>query len=236
MLTLNSNSLAVVRLQMQLRQLDFYSGLIDGFFDETVRQAVKAFQTAYNLQPDGIVGPKTQTVINTICANGYHLLFLHCAATPEGRNNTAADIVAFHTLPVAHGGRGWSRPGYSDIIELSGKLVNIHPYNDDDLIHSWEVTWGVHGSTLLNRNARHVCYIGGMTVDLRNVKDTRTDGQLMTMYDYIWDNLKLNPKLIIAGHNQVQKKGCPSFDVPNYLRSINVPEYNIGNWSDKLKI
>lgn len=236
MLKLNSNSLAVVRLQLQLRQLDLYKGFIDGFFDETVRQAVKIFQTAYNLHPDGIVGPKTQAVINTICANGYHILFLHCAATPEGRNNTAADIVAFHTLPIAKGGRGWSKPGYADIIELDGKLVNIHPYNDDNLIHSWEETWGVHGSTLLNRNARHICYIGGMTKDLKGVKDTRTSGQLATMEKYIKDAIKGNSKLIIVGHNQVQHKGCPSFDVPSYLTSIGVEDYNIGKWSDKLKI
>ena len=47
MLTLTSNSLAVVRLQMQLRQLDFYNGLIDGFYDETMRNAVIEFQKQF---------------------------------------------------------------------------------------------------------------------------------------------------------------------------------------------
>jgi N-acetylmuramoyl-L-alanine amidase len=272
MLTLNNNSLSVVRLQLQLRQLDFYSGLIDGFFDETVRQSVKSFQTAYNLTSDGIVGPKTQTVLNTLCANGYHILFLHCAASPEGRDFKADDIILTHMLPnktdkgiifmgksvtaqdiigkkipLTGGkeytitgrelsGRGWSRPGYADVIELDGDLVNIHKYNDDNLIHEWEQTFGVHGSTLLNRNARHVCYIGGMTADMRQPKDTRTNGQKITMYDYVCQNLKVNPKLIIAGHNQVQNKACPSFDVPEYLRSIGVGEYNIANWSSKLRV
>lgn len=236
MLTLNNNSLSVVRLQLQLRQLDFYSGLIDGFFDETVRQSVKAFQKAYQLNDDGIVGPKTQTVLNTLCANGYHILFLHCAASREGQDFKAEAIAKMHTTPVSAGGRGWSRPGYADVIELDGELVNIHKYNDDNMIHEWEQTFGVHGSTLLNRNARHVCYIGGMTADNRQPKDTRTDGQKITMYDYIWQNLKVNPKVIIAGHNQVQNKACPSFDVPEYLRSIGIVEYNIGNWSSKLRI
>ena len=72
MLTLNSNSLAVVRLQMQLRQLDFYAGLIDGFYDETMRNAVIEFQKNYQLVPDGIAGPKTLTVANTVCANGFY--------------------------------------------------------------------------------------------------------------------------------------------------------------------
>lgn len=235
-LTINSNSLAVVRLQLQLRQLDFYSGLIDGYYDETVRQSVKSFQAAYQLQNDGIVGPKTQTVLNTLCNNGWHILFLHCAATPEGRNTKASDIVAYHTMPLDEGGRGWSRPGYSDICELNGNIVNVWKYNEDDMIHEWEQTWGVHGSTLLNRNARHFCYIGGMTRDYRQPKDTRTDAQKLSIHDYIFDSLKTNPKLIIAGHNQVQNKACPSFDVPQYLISIGVNEYNIGQWSNKLRI
>ena len=236
MLTLNSNSLAVVRLQLQLRQLDFYGGLIDGFFDETVRQSVKAFQTKYQLTSDGIVGPKTQTVLNTLCANGYHILFLHCSASREGQDFKSESIAKMHTSPVSEGGRGWSRPGYSDIIELSGEVVNIYPYNDDDLIHEWEQTNGVLSTTLLNRNARHICYIGGMTADMRQPKDTRTDGQKISMYDYVWEQIKRNPKVIVAGHNQVQNKACPSFDVPEYLRSIGVNEMNIANWSNKLRI
>ena len=236
MLTLNSNSLAVVRLQMQLRQLDFYAGLIDGFYDETMRNAVIEFQKKYQLVPDGIAGPKTLTVANTVCANGFHTLFLHCSAGPEFRDAKAEQIVAMHTLPVSKGGRGWSKPGYADVIETSGKLVNIWKYNEDNLINEWEQTWGVLGTTLLNRNARHVCYIGGMTADMRMPKDTRTPGQLLTMYNYVHDIVKHNPKIIIAGHNQVQNKACPSFDVPKYLESIKIPAYNIANWSSKLKI
>lgn len=273
MLTLNNNSLAVVRLQLQLRQLGFYNGLIDGFFDETIRQAVKSFQTEYDLQIDGIVGPQSQTVLNTLCANGFHVLFLHCSAGPEGRDAKADVITLFHQLP-AHidndycyfkgrkvlksetvgqqiqlhdgnfytitgtelSGRGWSRPGYSDIIELDGTLVNIHRYNNDNQIHEWEQTWGVLGTTLLNRNARHICYIGGMSADMRQVKDTRTDAQAATMYDYIYDTVEAHPDIIIAGHNQVQNKGCPSFDVPQYLRGIGIKEHNIANWSNKLRI
>jgi N-acetylmuramoyl-L-alanine amidase len=141
-----------------------------------------------------------------------------------------------HTLPVSKGGRGWSKPGYADVIETSGKLVNIWKYNEDNLINEWEQTWGVLGTTLLNRNARHVCYIGGMTADMRMPKDTRTPGQLLTMYNYVHDIVKHNPKIIIAGHNQVQNKACPSFDVPKYLESIKIPAFNIANWSSKLKI
>ena len=228
MLTLNSTGLPVVRLQLQLRDLDLFRGNIDGYFDETVRQAVKAYQKSKGLQDDGIAGPMTNAALAKDTENGYHILFLHCAATPEGRNVTASQVVQFHTLPVDKGGRGWSRPGYSDIIELSGKLVNVWPWDSDNYIKEWEQTWGVHGSTLLNRNARHLCYIGGTAADNINIpKDTRTEAQLGTMETYIRFNLLRNPKLIIVGHNQVQQKGCPSFDVPEYLRSIGISEWNI---------
>jgi hypothetical protein len=272
MLTLNSNSLQVVRLQLQLRQTGHYDGLITGMFDDNTRIAVKAFQRAYNLTSDGIAGPRTQTVINTICANGFHILFLHCAASPEGRitdtadtlilghmlpnkangclfmgQNTTIDKVIGQRIPLTNGkfytitgrelsGRGWSRPGYSDVIELSGKLVNIFKYNEDDFINEWEQTWGVHGSTLLNRNARHVCYIGGMSADMKQVKDTRTKEQTETLTKYVLETIEKHPNIIVAGHNQVQNKACPSFDVPQWLGSIGVHEYNIGQWSNRLRI
>lgn len=269
MLTLNTTGLQVVRLQLQLRQLDYFKGHIDGYFDETVMQAVKAFQTANKLQSDGIVGPVTQNALNTATADGWHVLFLHCAATPEGRDDKADTLVLGHYLPAKlqngnvifngkemsaasvvgqkinlpsgtvytitgreiYGGRGWSKPGYSDIIELSGRLVNVWSWDSDNQIKEWEQTWGVHGSTLLNRNARHLCYIGGTEADNINIqKDTRTPGQLAAMEISIKFCLLRNPKLIIAGHNQVQQKGCPSFDVPVYLRSIGIPEWNIAQW------
>lgn len=226
---LGSKGLNVARIQMMLRAFGGYDGLITGVLDDRSVAAVKAYQRHRNLVADGIVGPQTMATLTTEKTN-WLLLFLHCAATPEGRPNTAADIVAVHTLPVEKGGRGWSRPGYSDIIELDGKLVNIRDWNQDNALNEWETTFGVHGSILMNVNARHVCYIGGMTKDMKAVKDTRTAEQLDTMRVYIEFALKRNPNLIIAGHNQVQQKGCPSFNVPNYLRSIGVAEYNIANW------
>jgi N-acetylmuramoyl-L-alanine amidase len=236
MMKLNSAGLDVARLQLQLRSLKLYSGFIDCFFDETIKQAVISFQSKYNLDSDGIVGPKTQTVLNTLTNNDYQVLFLHCAASPEGREHTGADIVAMHTLPVAKGGRGWSRPGYSDVIRLNGKIDNIWKHDSDSDIKEWEVTFGVLGSILLNRNARHVCYIGGMDKEMKKPKDTRTTAQKLSMYDYIHEQIRLNPNIVIAGHNQVQLKACPSFDVTNYLISIGVSAYNILHTSEKYRI
>lgn len=230
MITFAQKNLSVVRLQLQLRALNYFSGWIDGVFSKALEDAVKLFQLNTRLTVDGIVGSQTGSELYTRTKEDLFILFLHCAATPEGRNDSAEKIKTFHTLPVEKGGRGWDRCGYSDIIELSGKLVNMQDWNQDNFIKEWEQTWGVHGSTLLNANARHLCYIGGMNKEYTEVKDTRNFAQLATMETYIKFTILRYPNIIIAGHNQVQAKGCPSFDVPEYLRSIGIAERNIANW------
>lgn len=230
MIKKNDKKLAVCRLQMQLRRLKIYSGLIDGQFGSGTDSAVREYQQKRGLSVDGIVGPYTDSKLKSETDSGLFVLFLHCAATPEGRDVKGSAVASWHTNPKPNG-RGWSRPGYSDVIELDGTLVNLREWNQDDKISEWEYTFGVKFETLLNRNARHVCYIGGTEPD--NVyapKDTRTDAQKRVMELYIKWNLVRNPDLIIAGHNQVQPKACPSFLVPQYLRSIGIPEWNIANW------
>lgn len=56
-------------------QLQFFlsrsgSGVkIDGIFHIGTRNAVKAFQRKHDLEPDGIVGPKTWTKLLEVCGN-----------------------------------------------------------------------------------------------------------------------------------------------------------------------
>ena len=224
-------SLKVVKVQQQLRNLGYYRGLIDADYGRRTKSAVKAFQELNGLYVDGIAGPNTQNKLNSLTPNAWFNLFIHCSATYEGKNYTGEQVKLWHTLPTSKGGRGWSRAGYSDVIELDGKLVNLRPFDQDDLISLWEYTFGVKQSTLLNRNARHICYIGGCPPDtLSKAKDTRTEAQLAVMEIYVKYQLLRNPNLVIAGHNQVQAKGCPSFDVPTWLESIGIPKYNIANW------
>ena len=49
-------------------------------------------------------------------------LVIHCTATPEGREVTAADIRAWHTNPTSKGGRGWKQVGYTDLFHLDGTV------------------------------------------------------------------------------------------------------------------
>jgi hypothetical protein len=46
-------------LQTELKSLGYYTGTVDGAYGPNTQTAVAAFQSAYNLTPDGIVGPQT---------------------------------------------------------------------------------------------------------------------------------------------------------------------------------
>ena len=145
-------------------------------------------------------------------------LIIHCTATPEGRHVSVADIEQWHLKE-----RGWSRVGYSDMITLDGSLMNLHPFDTNDVVDPWEITNGVRG---LNGLARHIVYAGGTDRDGK-AKDTRTARQTTTLIDYVRFMVKRHPDIQIGGHNQFSTKDCPSFDVPKWLRSISIPEHNI---------
>jgi len=153
-------------------------------------------------------------------------LALHCTATPEGFPVTREDIIRMHTYPVHLGGRGWKRPGYSDIIYLDGSLVNISSFDQDDNVDNWEITNGIKG---LNGQARHIVYVGGLDKQGRKPLDTRTEGQRHTMEIYVKYMVLRHPYIKVMGHNQAPnaKKACPSFDVPEWLRSIGIRDKNI---------
>ncbi|BDD03753.1 N-acetylmuramoyl-L-alanine amidase [Aureibacter tunicatorum] len=145
-------------------------------------------------------------------------LVLHCTDTPVGRVVSKEDIDHWHMSPVAKGGRGWSRPGYSDMIGLCGELVNLRPYDQDEFVQKEERTWGARG---YNAISRHVVYAGGKG------GDTRTDEQLATMFFYCHYFVRRHPDAKIIGHNQISSKSCPGFDVPAWLRSIGIDEKHI---------
>ncbi len=162
-------------------------------------------------------------------------LIIHCTATPAGRHIDADDIERWHKSPVSMGGRGWDRVGYSDMIYLDGTLVNLTPFNQDNNVDPWEITWGAKG---MNSRSRHMVYVGGLKYDYETplddddkpgymAADTRTKQQLHAMEIYVKYMILRHPDIKIAGHNQFAAKACPSFNVPNWLRTIGVDEKNI---------
>lgn len=144
-------------------------------------------------------------------------LVIHCTATPEGREVSAADIRRWHTSP-APAGRGWKQVGYTDLFHLDGRVERLVANNEDANVDPWEITNGAKG---YNSVSRHVVYAGGCDSKM-NPKDTRTAAQLKAMEAYVKDFHRRFPDVRIIGHNEIAAKACPSFDVQKWLKSIGI--------------
>jgi N-acetylmuramoyl-L-alanine amidase len=121
----------------------------------------------------------------------------HCAATPEGKDFTVADIRAWHKQ------RGFSDIGYHYIVYRDGRIMLGRPI-------------GQIGSHVAGHNTGTIgcSYIGGVTASGNFAKDTRTPAQRASM---LWLTQRLaeihRGVKKVSGHNQYAAKACPSFDV-----------------------
>ena len=146
-------------------------------------------------------------------------LVIHCTATPEGREVSAAEIRRWHTAPVSQGGRGWKQVGYTDMVHLDGRIERLADNNEDANVDPWEVTNGAAG---YNSVSRHIVYVGGCDNHLAS-KDTRTEAQREALKRYVEDFHARFPQVKIVGHHELNPgKACPSFDVEKWLRSIGI--------------
>lgn len=139
------------------------------------------------------------------------------------------------TVPVLQtNGRGWSTTGYADLIQRSGALINLNPYDFDDNIEKWEVTNGVAN---MNSQIRNVVLAGGWSKENQfgsgtgvvkdghhpktkkylDISDLYTQEQIETLKKYVLMQLQLHPDLIIVGHNNLSYKTCPNFDVQEFI-------------------
>lgn len=146
-------------------------------------------------------------------------LVIHCTATPEGREVSAADIRRWHTSPQSEGGRGWKQVGYTDLIHLDGSVERLVANNEDAWVDPWEITNGAKG---YNSVSRHVVYSGGTAKDGKTPKDTRTEAQKKSLADYVREFHAKHPHVRIIGHREVAAKACPSFDVQAWLKEIGI--------------
>lgn len=149
-------------------------------------------------------------------------LIIHCTASRTGVDVTAEKIIKWHTEDPPDG-RGWSRVGYSDMIDNYGRLVNLRSYDQNDIVEDDEKTWGTAGK---NSCSRHLVYAGGLDGRGRP-SDTRTEAQKKTMLTYIKYNILRVPDLLVAGHYHFAAKACPCFNVPEWLAESGIPTENI---------
>ena len=126
-------------------------------------------------------------------------IIVHCADTPEGRDDKAADIRRWHKA------RGFNDIGYHYVVDLDG---TIEPGRDVTIA-------GAH-TTGHNADSIGVCYIGGLDAS-GNPKDTRTPQQREALRRLVADLQKQYPGATVHGHREFAAKACPSFDVKTEL-------------------
>jgi N-acetyl-anhydromuramyl-L-alanine amidase AmpD len=141
------------------------------------------------------------------------LIFIHCTATPEGKEFHVKDIDKMHRA------RHFNGVGYHYIICLDGTVEKGRP---EDAI-------GAHVQGY-NHNSIGISYIGG--VDAHNkAKDTRTPAQKAAIIKLLKELRQRYPKARILGHRDISPdknhngrvdtyeriKECPCFDaIPEY--------------------
>lgn len=197
--------------------------------NQTKKTKVRSNKTIIGVIASSLMLATAAIMFNTsqkplnIRSHKLQVAILHCAATPEGRDTKAIQLADYFMRPKAKGGMGWKKPGYNDVIELDGTVVNLVPYNEDSTVSWTEVSYGAGE---LNGIAVNICYVGGCDRKMRP-KNTLTPAQESSMKDYLFAFIRAHPYAVIAGHNQFVAKACPSFDVPTKLRSWGIPEGNI---------
>lgn len=136
-------------------------------------------------------------------------IIIHCSATIEGQNISAATIKRWHVKD-----RGWSDIGYHYCIGIDGRIEAGRSVNKQ----------GAHTKGE-NANSIGICYIGGLSKNKR-AKDTRTEAQKNSLVKLLKTLKNIYPEASIHGHNEFSKKACPCFDVQKAYADLQPEGYN----------
>jgi N-acetylmuramoyl-L-alanine amidase len=131
-------------------------------------------------------------------------IIIHCTATPEGRDVSIDEIRRWHVKE-----RGWRDVGYHFLIRLDGTVEEGRPI---------EMT-GAHTKGH-NWDSIGIAYAGGMSKDMTEPKDTRTDEQKESFVDLL---CQLHDCYggTVYGHRDFSEKACPSFDAKTEYENIS---------------
>lgn len=133
-------------------------------------------------------------------------LIVHCAATPNGRPVTVADIDRWHRQ------RGYHRIGYHFVIYVDGSVHEGRPIAEP----------GAHAYGF-NADSIGICMVGG--VDANGAPSPAfAEVQFAALRDLL---LKLRaswPEAAILGHRDLPNvaKACPSFDAGHWFSTGQV--------------
>ena len=131
-------------------------------------------------------------------------IIVHCSATREGQNISVDTIRGWHVE-----GRGWSDIGYHFYIDLHGDI-----YKGRDIAKIGAHTKGQ------NRNSIGICYCGGVEVDGKTPKDTRTEEQEDSLLAVLRTLKAMYPEAVIHSHNDFARKACPSFNATEEYKNL----------------
>lgn len=134
-------------------------------------------------------------------------IVIHCSATAEGKEITAADVDKWHKA------KGWEGIGYHFFIKLDGTIELGRRIK--------QIGSHVAGH---NKNSIGICYAGGLESDKKTPKDTRTKAQMESMKTLVQDLLKQFPAAKVVGHRDFAgvNKACPSFEVSEWLKTSKI--------------
>lgn len=138
------------------------------------------------------------------------LIIIHCTATPEGRELRVSELIDWHKQ------RGFRTIGYHYLVTLDGSVERGR-----DLSRIGAHTEGK------NEYSIGIAYAGGLAMDCKTPKDTRTASQKESMKKLVFSLLQQFPKAKVAGHYHFASKACPSFDVVQWCKSIGIKDTNI---------
>jgi len=134
-------------------------------------------------------------------------IVLHCTASPQ--TQTVQAILSYWKNNLK-----WKTVGYHHLLDSQGTVHNLQPIELP--------TNGVKG---YNSNSIHISYIGGVDNQGKAV-DNRTPEQIASQIKLLKHYKNMFPNAKILGHRDFPKvaKECPSFDVEEWLKTINLNE------------
>lgn len=137
------------------------------------------------------------------CDRQINEIIVHCSATREGRDFSAADIRRWHVAD-----RRFSDIGYHFVVRLDGSIEAGRPLRRS----------GAH-CRAHNRRSVGVCYIGGLDRN-GHPADTRTPAQRASLLALLTTLRCAFPHASIHGHHDFAPKACPCFPATSEYSSL----------------
>lgn len=120
------------------------------------------------------------------------LIMVHCADTKSSMNVTVNDLHKWHVVE-----NEWSDIGYHKFIKFDGSAHDCRPIN----------IAGAHCKKV-NSISLAICLEGGF-----GGENNFTEAQLDSLFNEICDIKCQYPNAAVLGHNSIDDKACPSFEV-----------------------